>query len=82
MHYFPCPSECVCLIVIYAAVLAKAAINIFEYILNSPSIYLLSWLNTTVKIQAFTLLWLEAADALEGEARWCAYAQPKQPVED
>lgn len=37
------------LIVIYAAVLAKAAINTFEYVLNSASMYLLSWSDTTVK---------------------------------
>lgn len=55
--------------------LPKAATNIFEYIQNSPSIYFLSWLNTTIKIQAFTLLWLDAADALEGKAQWCFYVQ-------
>lgn len=69
MHYFPCPLECVESIVVCAAILAETAVNIFEYILNSPSIYLLSWLNTTVKMQAFTLPCSEAADARGGEAR-------------
>lgn len=59
------------LIVIYAAVLAKAAINTFEYVLNSASMYLLSWSDTTVNPSVYLAV-LGGA----GDGRLAAAAEP------